>query len=153
MSKEEFMDKGVWIASRTDNPNRLGIENWTAAYDYAMSVAMRKDDVAGLSKDISKKMVAEFVSKNSLECDLNKAQHFSLLYSLFLNLSKENQVDSQNIQKILNMYSGKKDNSKTLTEKLSKYAEDGKNMVQKDSSKTTLSLAQQAVLNDRKPQH
>ena len=40
-----------------------------------------------------------------------------------------------------------------LQERLSKRSEDGKNMAQEDTSKGTLSLGQQAVLNARKPQH
>lgn len=43
--------------------------------------------------------------------------------------------------------------SEKLRTRLSKYAEDDKDMVQEDNSKTTLSLGQQEVLNARKPQH
>ena len=52
-----------------------------------------------------------------------------------------------------NQKQAKGNDSQTLAKKLSKYAEDGKNMVQENNSKTTLSLGQQAVLNAIKPQH
>lgn len=52
-----------------------------------------------------------------------------------------------------NQKQAKGNDSKTLAKKLSKYAEDGKNMVLENNSQTTLSLGQQAVLNAIKPQH
>ena len=48
---------------------------------------------------------------------------------------------------------GKGNNSGEIKEKFSKLSKDGKNLVQKNNSKTTFSLAQQAVLNSKKPQH
>ncbi len=68
---------------------------------------------------------------------------------------EDTRFERSDLQKFLqsNQKQAKGNDPKTITEKLSKFAQDGKNMVQEDNSKTTLSLGQQAVLNARKPQH
>lgn len=68
---------------------------------------------------------------------------------------EDTRFERSDLQKFLksNQKQAKGNDSETLAKKHSKYAEDGKNMVQEDNSKKTLSLGQQVVLNARKPQH
>ena len=81
----KFMDKESWIASRTDNPDRLGKDAWERMYDSCVSQARRDPIVKGsdITEDIRRKMVEEFVSKTGLDCDLSDDFQYSTAKMVF----------------------------------------------------------------------
>ena len=83
---EEFMDKESWIASRTDNPDKLGRDVWNREYEISRSIHDRETELPKgmeISDDITRKMVAEFISKQGLSTNLDDDIQFDTAKTLF----------------------------------------------------------------------
>lgn len=103
----------------------------------------------GNKKDVLKRTPAKVFTISNL-----KQFKAKLNDNTFVKMVKNADTSLKTIQELVRMGILKEANNPDgLMKRLSKYAEDGKNMVQEDNSKTTLSLAQQAVLNAQQSQH
>ena len=94
---EEFMDKESWIASRTDNPDRLGKDAWGKVYDANVSL-YRKDEVtkgSGVTEDVLKKMIEEFISTQGLSCNLTDSIQLDTAKTLFRFVMKGDEFQSK----------------------------------------------------------
>ena len=86
MTENKSMDRKSWIASRTDNPNKLGRKVWNAVYD-ALNTKNVKVPI-----EIEKEMLKEYLIKRGLSCNLEDPNQFSMAQTFFrvpIELPKE----------------------------------------------------------------
>ena len=96
MTEFKYMDKETWIASRTDNPNKLGKEVWERMYD---GVFQQKP--TGISSETSKKMAEEFISKYGLSCDLADSAQLETAKYLMETITDDEGQARENFQDCL----------------------------------------------------
>ena len=130
----ELMDRESWIASRTDNPDRLGKALWENMYDVCFALATESDVSrvpANIPPNIRKEMYKEFVLKQGLSCDLTNSDQLEVLKIFFRLLNSGDEYQSKSsIQKLLDFV--KKNKTALGLENAAKSeATNGKNDVKK----------------------
>ncbi|MGN0919318.1 MAG: hypothetical protein ACI4OR_00960 [Alphaproteobacteria bacterium] len=113
-----MMDKESWIASRTDNPDKLGRNVWEWVYDHMTGQAI-SDIPKDTPKDFMKKMTEEFIQKNNLTADLSDPVQLETA-KLLMQITKAGNIFQSGYQQALDEAAKKRKNSSTLRDTLKK---------------------------------